>query len=187
MEDRQIIDMYFKRDENAILHTQEKYGSYCYKIAFNILNSFEDSNECVNDTYIATWNAIPPHRPNIFPSFLAKITRRISISKLRDNTAKKRAINNNISFDELNECIGDKCGNYDIIEITELKDIIERFLLKCSKDERNVFICRYFYGDSISDISKQYNFSSSKIKTTLHRSRQKLKKHLIKEGVFCEY
>ncbi len=186
MDDRQIIDMYFRRDQDAILHTQEKYGSYCYKIAFNILNNFEDSNECVNDTYIETWNAIPPHRPTIFSAFLAKITRRLSISMLRKNTALKRNTNNDLCFDELNECISENSQVYDNIEVEELKVIIEKFLVKRSKDERNMFICRYFYGDSIKDISKQFNFSIAKVKTALHRSRQALKEHLIKEGVFFE-
>jgi len=186
MEDNKIIDMCFNRDENAILYTQEKYGSYCYKIAFNILQNFEDSNECLNDTYVETWNAIPPHRPNIFSAFLAKITRRLSISMLRKNTAQKRYTKSDLCFDELNECIGENSQVYNNIEAEELKDIIERFLLKRSKDERNRFICRYFYGDSIKDICKQYNFSTSKVKTALHRIRQALKQHLIKEGVFYE-
>ncbi|MBQ8860913.1 MAG: sigma-70 family RNA polymerase sigma factor [Ruminococcus sp.] len=186
MEDKKIIDLYFLRDQDAILHTQEKYGTYCYKIAFNILRNFEDSSECVNDTYIETWNCIPPHRPNLFSAFLAKITRRLSISKLRKNIAKKRGENTATCFDELNECIADKSEVYESIEVEELKYIIEKFLLKRSKDEMNIFICRYFYGDSIADISKQFNYSISKIKITLHRSRKALKEHLIKEGVFSE-
>ena len=186
MEDNKIIELYFCRDESAILHTQKKYGNYCYKIAFNILKSFEDSSECVNDTYIETWNAIPPHCPDILSAFLAKITRRLSISKLRRNTAQKRDNRGNVCFDELNECITDNSQVYDTIEANELKDIIEKFLLTRSDDERNIFICRYFYGDSIKDISKQFSFTVAKVKTTLHRSRQALKSHLIKEGVFCE-
>lgn len=186
MEDRQIIDMYFERNQDAVLYTQQKYGKYCYKIAFNILKNFEDSSECENDTYIETWNAIPPHRPSIFSAFLAKITRRLSISKLRSNTAKKRCSHDNVCFEELSECISDKSEVYDTIEVEELKDIIEKFLKKRSADERNIFICRYFYADSIEDISKQFGFSQSKVKTTLHRNRKELKEHLIKEGVFSE-
>lgn len=186
MEDRQIIDMYFERNEDAVMYTKQKYGKYCYKIAFNILRNFEDSSECENDTYIETWNAIPPHRPNIFSAFLAKITRRLSINKLRNNTAKKRLSNDSVCFDELSECISDKSEVYDSIEVEELKNIIEKFLKKRSNDERNIFICRYFYGDSIRDISKQFKFSESKVKTTLHRSRKELKQHLVKEGVFSE-
>lgn len=186
MDDRQIIEMYFQRNEDAIEYTQEKYGKYCYKIAYNILCNHEDSSEFVNDTYVATWEAIPPHRPNVFSAFLAKITRRLSVSRLRDNTAKKRNNANNICFDELNECIADKSEVYDNMDVSELKDIIEKFLSTRSKDERNIFICRYFFGDSISDISRQFNYSVSKIKTTLHRSRKELKQYLIKEGVFYE-
>ncbi len=186
MEDRQIIEMYLQRNQDAIGYTQIKYGSYCYKIAYNILSNHEDSNECVNDTYIATWESIPPHRPNFFSAFLAKITRRLSISRLRENTAKKRNTENSLCFDELSECLTDKSEIYDSMEVEELKSIIEKFLYKRSKDERNIFICRYFFGDSISDISKQFNYSVSKIKTTLYRSRKELKQYLIKEGVFYE-
>ena len=186
MEDRQIIDMYLQRNQDAVLYTQQKYGKYCYKIAFNILRNFEDSSECENDTYIETWNAIPPHNPNIFSAFLAKITRRLSINKLRNNTAKKRLSNDGVCFEELSECISDKSEVYDSIEVEELKDIIEKFLKKRSTDERNIFICRYFYADSVTDISKQFGFSQSKVKTTLHRCRKALKEHLIKEGVLSE-
>ncbi len=185
MEDKRIIELYFARDESAILHTKEKYGAYCYKIAYNILRNNEDSDECVNDTYLGAWNSIPPNIPNILSVYLAKITRQLSISRLRRNTAKKRN-NNNTPFDELNDCLSKNLNIYDNIEAEELKNIITAFLQKQSASERNIFICRYFYCDTISEICKRFHYSQSKVKTTLYRSRSKLKEYLMKEGVLNE-
>lgn len=186
MTDNEIIALYFKRDEQAIFHTSEKYGGFCYKISFNILGNNEDSQECVNDTYVKAWNSIPPHEPSVFSAFLAKITRALSISRLRQITAQKRDRSATVSFDELDQCLGNKGELYEKMEVEELKAIIENFLRNQSDSERNIFICRYFYGDSVSDISRRFNYSQSKVKTTLHRTRKKLKSQLIKEGVFDE-
>ncbi len=183
MDDRHIIELFLKRDEKAILSTQKKYGSYCYKIAYNILNNCEDSEECVNDTYLGAWNSIPPHIPNILSVFLAKITRCLSISKLRANTAEKRNENRKTSFDELDECLSGNEEIYERLDAEELKEIIENFLKKQSSVERNIFICRYFYSDSIMEISTRFHCSQSKVKTTLHRSRKKLRDYLAKERI----
>lgn len=186
MTDNEIIALYLKRDEQAIFHTNEKYGGFCYKISYNILGNAQDSQECVNDTYIKTWNSIPPHEPSVFSAFLAKITRALSISRLRQITEKKRDNRLVVSFDELNDCLASKGELYEEIEAEELKNIIEAFLKNQSESERNVFICRYFYGDSVYDISIRFHYSQSKVKTTLHRVRKKLKAHLTKECVFDE-
>lgn len=186
MIDNEIIALYLQRNEQAIFHTREKYGGFCYRISFNILGNNEDSQECVNDTYIKTWNSIPPHEPTVFSAFLAKITRALSISRLRQITAKKRDRGAAVSFDELDECLSAKGELYEKMEAEELKAVIEDFLRNQRADERNIFICRYFYGDSVQDISHRFNYSQSKVKTTLHRTRKKLKAQLIKEGVFDE-
>ncbi|MBQ2687402.1 MAG: sigma-70 family RNA polymerase sigma factor [Clostridia bacterium] len=186
MTDNEIITLYFKRDPEAIFYTSRKYGRLCYSISLNILGSEEDSKECVNDTYIKTWNSIPPHKPDVLSAFLAKITRALSISRLRMLRAQKRDVKAAVSFDELNDCIAEKGRVYENIEAEELKNIIESFLKNQNDNERNIFICRYFYGDSISDICKRFHFSQSKVKTTLYRTRKKLREHLVKEGVFDE-
>ena len=186
MEDAQIIQLYLDRNEDAISHTKDKYGSLCYKISFNILCNNEDCDECVNDTYLAVWNSIPPHIPNILYAYLAKITRRLSISRLRVNTAKKRSVDTTIPFDELDGCLSAKGEVYEAVEVEELKDIVERFLKAQSDNNRNIFICRYFFCDSIGEIAEKFHFSQSKVKTTLFRTRKKLKEYLVKEGIFSE-
>lgn len=186
MEDAQIIRLYLDRNEDAISHTKDKYGSLCYKISYNILFSEPDCEECVNDTYLAAWDSIPPNVPDILSAFLAKITRRLSISRLRLITAKKRSADTTIPFEELCDCLSAKGEVYEAIEAEELKSIIERFLKAQSNNDRNIFICRYFFCDSIAEISQRFHFSQSKVKTTLFRTRKKLKEYLIKEGVFSE-
>ena len=183
MEDSKIIDLYFARDEKAIYETQIKYGSYCYAIAYNILHNNEDSQECVSDTYLDTWNAIPPHRPSIFSTFIGKITRRISIDKYRKLNAQKRTNGElELSFNELEECIASETSVQDKIDEQHLVDSINSFLATIKKEDRKIFVCRYFYFDSIDDITKRFNCSESKVKMSLKRTRDKLKDYLIKEG-----
>lgn len=186
MEDKDIIELYFSRNEDAINQTKDKYGKACYKIAYNILFNNEDSEECVNETYLGAWNSIPPHKPDLLSAFLFKLTRRLSISRLRMNLAKKRYDCRTIPFDEIDFCVEAKSRVYDNIEVEDLTRIIESFLKKQSVNARRIFICRYFYCDSISEISERFNFSHSKVKTTLFRTREKLKHCLIEEGVFDE-
>ena len=186
MTDSEIVALYWERNENAIAHTKEKYGSFCTRIAMNILGIPEDAGECVNDTYLKTWQSIPPHKPDVLSAFLAKITRALSISRLRKITALKRDVKATVSFDELNDCLAERGELYEKMEAEELKKIIGIFLKNQKKIVRDIFICRYFYGDSVADISKRFHCTQSKVKTTLHRTRIKLKEHLVKEGVFDE-
>ncbi len=186
MTDSEIVALYWERNENAIVLTKEKYGGFCYKIAYNILGIPEDSQECVSDTYLKAWHSIPPHKPDVLSAFLAKITRALSVSRLRKLTALKRDIKQSVSFEELNDCLAAKGELYEKMEAEELKEIIEDFLKNQKDMVRDVFICRYFYGDSVAEISLRFHCSQSKVKTTLHRTRVKLKEHLIKEGVFDE-
>ena len=184
MEDSEIIKQYFDRNEAAITETAEKYGSYCYTIAFNVLGSDEDSKETVNDTYLETWNSIPPHRPTVFSAFIGKITRRLAISKWRKRTAEKRGGNEyKLSLDELSECVADKSNTEKKLEDKEITALINSFLKELPETQRNVFICRYWYLNSVSSIAKEFRFSESKVKSMLMRTRQKLKERLTEEGL----
>ncbi|MBQ8595421.1 MAG: sigma-70 family RNA polymerase sigma factor [Oscillospiraceae bacterium] len=187
MEDEKIIELYFERNESAISETAEKYGNYLYKIAFNILSDNEDSEESVNDTYMSAWNTIPPEKPNVFSAFLSKITRYISLNRYRAKKTEKRSGGEiDAAFEEIEECVPDKSDIYDEIETKELAEIISDYLKKLPETERKIFVCRYYYLDSLSDISKQFGFSQSKVASMLHRTRKKILSHLEKEGVLGE-
>lgn len=187
MEDDKIIELYFSRDERAIRETENKYGQYCYRIAYNILTSAEDSEEVVNDTYVSAWEAIPPHRPNIFSAFLAKITRRLSMKRLRFNTAAKRGGDSvDVALDELSQCIPAHGSVAEDVEAKEVGEMIDRFLQKLRTDDRRIFVCRYFYLENVDDIIRAFGYSRSKVYRSLDRTREKLRQYLIKEGVFNE-
>ncbi len=187
MEDEKIIELYFERNESAISETAEKYGNYLYKIAFNILSDNEDSEESVNDTYMSAWNTIPPEKPNVFSAFLSKIIRYISLNRYRARKTEKRGGGEiDAAFEEIEECVPDKSNIYDEIETKELAEIISDYLKKLPETERKIFVCRYYYLDSLSDISKQFGFSKSKVASMLHRTRKKILSHLEKEGVLGE-
>ena len=187
MEDQKIIELYFDRDERAITETQSKYGAYCYRVADNILRSAEDSEEVVNDTYVSAWNAIPPHRPNILSAFLAKITRRLSMKKLRYNTALKRSGDTAaLALEELAQCVPSHRSVSEDIEAKEVGEMIDRFLQKLRAEDRRIFVCRYFYLESVEDIVKAFGCSRSKVYGSLERTRCRLREYLLKEGVFDE-
>ncbi len=183
MEDKSIVDLYWQRNEQAITETENKYGSYCRSIAYNILHSNEDAEECVNDTYIDAWHSMPPHRPSVLSTFLGKITRRISIDRFRHRTAEKRGGGEMPPvLDELEDCIADEESIEEEYEKQRLSDVINTFLRSLPETERKVFLCRYWYMDSIADISKQFTFSESKVMSMLFRTRAKLRDVLVKEG-----
>ena len=187
MNDAQIVELYWQRDESAVTVTQEKYNAYLLKIAYNILNNHEDSEESVNDTYMSAWNTIPPEKPNVFSAFLSKITRYISLNRYRSGKAEKRGGGEiDAAFEEIEECVPDKSNIYDEIETKELAEIISEYLKKLPETERKIFVCRYYYLDSLSDISKQFGFSKSKVASMLHRTRKKILSNLEKEGVLGE-
>ncbi len=187
MEDKDIVELYWARNEQAIRETELKYGNYCFSIAFNILNNIEDARESVNDMYVHAWNSIPPHRPQILSAFLGKITRFICLKRWRDMHAQKRGGGETaLVYDELAECIpSDKTVDAEL-EAKELAYIIDKFISRLPKTERQVFVCRYWYFDSIEAISSQFGFSRSKVKSMLYRTRNKLHCELKKEGVYFE-
>ena len=187
MEDNKIIELYLQRQETAIEETAKKYQKYCHSIAYNILFDKNDADEVVNDTYLGAWNSIPPHKPTILSTFLGKITRRISIKKWGEKTAQKRGGGEiPLVLGELSECIPDLNSVEKELENKYLSELINKFLLTLPKTERKIFICRYWYLDSILSISNQFGFSESKIKSMLYRTRKKMKIFLEKEGVFDE-
>lgn len=182
MEDQGIIDLFFDRSEQAIVETDKKYGGYCYAIAYNILSSREDSEESVNDTYLTAWNTIPPRRPRLLNAFLGKITRHISIDRWRRLRAQKRGGKEMIlALEELGECVAAQSLEAEISQ-RELARSLNDFLAALPETERNVFLCRYWYMDSIETIAKITGFSQSKVASMLHRSRGKLRKKLSEEG-----
>ena len=182
MDDLSIIELYFARDEQAIKETDKKYGKLCYRIAYNILNNNEDSEECVNDTYIGVWNAIPPTRPKSLMAFLCKITRNISLKRIEAMARQKRSQATIVSLDELAEILPDESIGENITN-DNLTELISDFLRKEKADVRSVFIRKYYFFDSVGDIAKRYGFTEDKVKSMLYHTRKKLKDHFIKEGV----
>ena len=184
MEDSQIVEMYWNRNETAVNETAAKYGNYCYSIAYSILASEEDSKESVNDTYLDAWNSMPPHRPSVLSTFLGKITRRISIDKWRKKNTQKRGGGQIAEvLDELEECISDGHSVEQKIEQQVLHNIINSFVKELPETEQKIFLCRYWYMDSIKSIAKQFGFTQSKVKSMLMRTREKLRNKLIREGL----
>lgn len=182
MNDLTIIDLYFARDEQAIVETDIKYGKLCFRVANNILFNNEDSEECVNDTYLSLWNTIPPTRPNNFTAFICKIVRNLSMKKLDFNLALKRSKNLTISFSELDNILLDYRTAPDR-EYEKLGEIITNFLQEEKEDARYVFIRKYYFFDSISDIAERCSFTESKVKNMLYHSRNRLREQLKKGGI----
>lgn len=185
MEDQEIVQLYWERSERALQETYTKYENYCYCIAYNILQNGEDAMECVNDTVYITWNSIPEKRPTILTGFLGKITRNLSIDRIRKNGAIKRGGGTMaIALEELIECVPAKTTVEKQIEEKELIQLLNKFLWKLPKRDCNVFIRRYWYVESIGQIAESYGMSQSKVKSILFRVRKKLRVYLEKEGVY---
>lgn len=182
MDDTSIIELYWNRDVQAINETDKKYGKLCYRLAFNILKRREDSEECVNDTFMKAWNSIPPDRPTHFSAYLCQIVKRIALSKLRYNTADKRNAESYISYDELSEIVSGTDSPEDVTILAELSNSISGFLMKESKKNRKIFVRRYWYYDSAEVIAKEFHISPNTLWSILSRMRKRLKKHLQKEG-----
>ena len=185
MEDEQIVALYWERDEQAISETERKYDRYLLKIANNILNNQEDSRESVNDTYLAAWNSMPPHRPGVLSAYLAKLTRRISIDCFRYRTRNKRmASEYAVSLSELSDCVSGGNTTEEIINAKALADAIGVYLRLQSKETQAAFLGRYYFLDPVKEIARYLGMSESKVKSLLYRTRLGLKEHLEKEG-FC--
>lgn len=185
MEDEQIVTLYWDRDESAIRETETKYDRYLTKIAYNILADLEDSRESVNDTYLAAWNSMPPHRPGVLSAYLAKITRRISISRFRyRNRDKRKESEYAVSLSELGDCVSGGNTTEEIVNVKLLADAIGIYLRLQPEEVRNAFIGRYYFLDPIREVARYCGMTESKVKTVLYRTRVGLKEYLEKEG-FC--
>ena len=183
MEDARIVQLYWDRNESAISETSNKYGSYCTSIAQNILGDQEDAQECVNDTYLNAWNSMPPHRPNMLSTFLGKITRNLCFNKYKHDHAHKRGDGQiPAALDELSECVSGKSDVQTEVEYHELVKAIDEFLESLSPQKRKIFVCRYWYNDSISEIAKLFRMKENAVSMTLHRIRAKLQKYLVERG-----
>lgn len=185
MDDSQIIDLYCARQGSAISETNKKYGRYLFSIANHILAQHEDSEECVNDTYWGAWNSIPPHKPTVLSAYLGKITRRLALKKHRGNTAQKRGgTEADLSLEELSDCIPAGQTIDEQLNSRELTDILNRFLSELPALQRQIFVRRYWYCESIAEIAQSFFWTESKVKMLLLRLREKLRQQLRKEGIF---
>lgn len=182
LEDVEIVNLYWLRDESAIAETDKRYRGYLMKIAINVLNDAEDGQEAVNDTYLKAWNAMPPHKPSLLSAFLGKITRQLSIDRLRNKTREKRGGSEyQLSLDELCDCVGKDNPEMEY-ETAELGKAISAYLRSISEEKRAVFVWRYYFCEPIKDICERLGESESSVKSRLHRIRLGLKQHLESEG-----
>ena len=178
MEDEKIIELLWQRSERAIENIDLKYGRFCFSISNRILNNTQDAEECVSDTYFAAWNQIPPTNPKSLSAFLGRITRNLSISRWRSLSAQRRGGGEiNVALDELEECIA---GPFDL----EQESAIQTFCKAISPQERVVFLKRYYFLSTVPEIAKEMGFSQPKVKSILHRCREKLKAQLAKEALY---
>ncbi len=183
MEDTKIIELYFDRDERALVESETKYGAYCNTISYNITASHEDAEECVNETWLRAWNSIPPQFPTRLMAFFAKIVRNLSLDLYRRRTAQRRGGDSvGLALDELSECIASQEDVEQQAIKQELSESINAFLKRLSERDCNLFLRRYFYMDCIDDAAKHCHISSKHAAVILHRLRQKLADHLQKEG-----
>lgn len=184
MEDQQILDLYGQRSDDAISETARKYGAYCFAVANRILQNPEDAEECVNDTWLHAWNAIPPAKPRVLRMFLAKITRNLACDRFSARMAEKRGGGEiALVLDELAECLPARTDVEAACEQRELAQCIRRFARSLPEREGNVFLRRYFFTDSVAEIAARYGMRENSVMVSLSRTRKKLRAHLKKEGL----
>ncbi len=182
LEDGDIVELFWRRSEQAIAETETKYGKLCFGIAFRILQNNEDSEECVNDTYLRTWNSIPADRPDRLGAYVSKITRRLAIDKYRESTAKKRAAETVMLFDELSGALPDRT-NGEAADKIVIRDTLNDFLCSLTPENRLIFMRRYWYCDSVRAISALMKMTEAGVNGRLDRMRRKLKDALGKAGI----
>ena len=183
MEDRKIIELYNRRDEHAIVETAEKYGAYCFSIALNILANEQDSEECVNDTWVKVWDSIPPNAPEHLKLFLARITRNLAFDRFKTKSRQRRGGGEiTVALHEISEFLPAKDSAETEEQEKKFMESVNRFLRTLPERDCNIFIKRYFHTESTRDIAKRYGLSEGNVQKILFRTRQKLKKHLESEG-----
>ncbi len=174
MEDKEIIELFFARDQKGIAALVEKYGRLCRQVSMNVLGSLEDVDECLNDTWLAAWNQIPPRRPTSLAAYVAKITKNLSLKKYRDDRKKYRDTEIELCLDEMAEC----ASNQQAESVDELREMIEKFLDTLSAENRVIFVKRYWFDESIRDMAAETGLSENSVSVKLHRLRKRLKKYL---------
>ena len=184
-DDEAIVELYWKRDENAIKLTDQKYGKYLYTIAYRILHDGLDCEECLNDTYLATWNRIPPAKPNVFQVFISKIMRNIAVDRFRKNTAEKRSMSMlGVSLEELDECMPHSPSPEEEYALKEIIELLNGYLRGLPQRSEFIFVCRYYYADSVEDIAKMLDVGTATVYRELKATREGLKELFEKEGIY---
>lgn len=184
MEDQEIIARFFARDEEGLTAARARYEPYCAAVARSLLNDPRDQEECLSDTWLRAWNAIPPQRPRSLGAFLAKITRNLAINRLRDGNAQRRGGGQvPLALEELRECVSPEGSPEGELDRQAAEEALNRFLDGLPPLQREIFLRRYWYLDSIEDIARRAGWSKSRVTTTLHRLRVRLRAHLIQEGI----
>lgn len=184
MEDRDIVRMFLIRSEQAIEELSQKYGKLCGKVARNILANEQDVEECMNDTYLGIWNSVPPQQPNPLLAYVCKVTRNLAIKKYYANTSAKRNSSYEVAFSELEGCLASPDNAEAELSARELTEVLNRFLSALDRENRIMFVRRYWYADSISDIAEMFGMSNRNVSLRLFRTREKLRSCLAQEGVF---
>ena len=184
MEDSKIVDLYWRRSEEAIPETSAKFGGYCRTIAYNILSNEEDAEECVNDTWLKAWNSMPTHRPSLLAPYLGKLTRWLSLTRLRERNALRRGGGEApMVLDELAEVIPDRTDPEKQVELQELSAALKRFVAGLEDTEAQIFLARCWYMTGVKEIAEKYGLTPGSVSTTLHRTRRKLQNYLKEEGL----
>ena len=183
MDDSKIIELFYERSEQAIVALSKKYGDVCYKIAVNILKDNSDAEECVNDTYLGVWNTIPPQKPNPLLTYVCRIARNLSIKRYHKNTALKRNSYYDVALDEIESCLYSTTTIQDEVTSNELTKFLDDFLDSLDQENRIMFVMRYWFSDSISNIAERFRLNNHAVTVRLSRIRDKLRRYLIEKGV----
>lgn len=183
MDDQRIIHLFLERSESALTELSEKYGKLCRTVSYNILQNEQDAEECVNDAFLAVWNTIPPEKPDFLQAYVCRIVRNLSVKKYRFNTAQKRNRYYDVVLEEVSECLKSSASVEEEILVRELTDCVNEFLGTLKKKERVIFVQRYWYCVSLSEIAEHVNMSKNAVAVHLHRTRRKLKTYLEKRGL----
>jgi len=184
VDDNKIIDLFWARSQQAITESEKKYGAYCRAVARNILDREEDAEECVNDTWLRSWNVMPPQRPTVLQAFFGKLTRNLSLDRWRRDRAQKRGGNQvDLALDELEDCLASRDRVDEQLDAQQTSELISRFVRSLPERDRLLFVRRYWYLDDIQSLAKRMGMGQSQVKSRLHRIRLRLKAELEKDGV----
>lgn len=183
MEDREIIRLFFERSEQAVTELSARYGALCRRIATELLHDRSDAEECVNDTWLAVWDTVPPAEPSPLSSYVCRITRNLALKRLRHNTAAKRNRSPEVALDELSAALTAENTVEEALDAAELSAALSRFLETLDKDTRIMFVRRYWFGDDVSDIAVRFHKTNHYISVRLSRTRSRLKDFLQQEGI----